>query len=160
MNFFHYFWPSLLKINGFIQTLSTPIIKVFKKSDNKKKCIKEFYNQNDYKDWVTNSSDEVKQYEVKYYKGLGTSTEQEAKECFTDFEKKIITYIWDDTKLTNNLLNNNIDEDNETNSSKDKDEDKVKDKFEYKTKEQREKMSKEELEQYYIQEDIYSQTLK
>jgi len=114
MNFFHYFWPSLLKINGFIQTLSTPIIKIFKKSDNKKKCIKEFYNQNDYKDWVNKSSDEVKQYEVKYYKGLGTSTEQEAKECFTDFEKKIITYVWDDNNLTNNIIN----EDNDSNSSK------------------------------------------
>ncbi len=117
MNFFHFFWPSLLKINGFIQTLSTPIIKVFKKSDNKKKCIKEFYTQSDYKDWV-NTSDEVKQYEVKYYKGLGTSTEQEAKECFTDFDKKIITYVWDDTKLINNVINN-INEDNETTSSKD-----------------------------------------
>jgi len=52
------------------------------------------------------------------------------------------------------------DKEQEKDKLKDKDEDKVKDKFEYKTKEQREKMSKEELEQYYIQEDIYSQTLK
>ena len=121
MNFFHYFWPSLLKINGFIQTLSTPIIKIFKKSENKKKCIKEFFNQNDYKDWVEKSSDEVKNYEVKYYKGLGTSTELEAKECFTDFDKKIITYVWDD----NSVLNNNItlNSDNDSSSSKNEEED-------------------------------------
>ena len=37
--------------------------------------------------------------------------------------------------------------------------DKLKEKFEYKTKEQKEKMSKEELEQYYIQEDIYTKTI-
>jgi hypothetical protein len=38
--------------------------------------------------------------------------------------------------------------------------DEVKDKFEYKTKEQKEKMSKEELEQYFIQEDIFTKTIK
>ena len=104
MNFFHYFWPSLLKINGFIQTLATPIIKVFKKSD-KKTAIKEFYSQADYKEWQGTLTDAQKNsYEIKYYKGLGTSTDKEAKECFTDYEKKIINYIWNNENLQENTL--------------------------------------------------------
>lgn len=95
MNFFHFFWPSLLKIDGFIQTLATPIIKVFKKSD-KKNAYREFFTQTEYKDWITSIGDEKKTYEIKYYKGLGTSTDKEAKECFTDFNKKIVNYAWMD----------------------------------------------------------------
>jgi DNA topoisomerase-2 len=93
MNFFHFFWPSLLKIDGFIQTLATPIIKVFKKSD-KKNAYREFFTQTEYKDWITSIGDEKRTYEIKYYKGLGTSTDKEAKECFTDFNKKIVNYAW------------------------------------------------------------------
>lgn len=93
MNFFHFFWPSLLKIDGFIQTLATPIIKVFKKSD-KKNAYREFFTQTEYKDWITSIGDEKRTYEIKYYKGLGTSTDKEAKECFTDFGKKIVNYAW------------------------------------------------------------------
>jgi len=93
MNFFHFFWPSLLKIDGFIQTLATPIIKVFKKSD-KKNAYKEFFTQTEYKEWITSIGDEKRTYEIKYYKGLGTSTDKEAKECFTDFSKKIVNYAW------------------------------------------------------------------
>lgn len=43
---------------------------------------------------------------------------------------------------------------------KEEEKEKIKDKFEFKTKEQKEEMSKEELEQYYIQLDIYSKTIK
>ena len=35
-----------------------------------------------------------KGYEIKYYKGLGSSTPQEGKEYFKEF--KIVTYHWDD----------------------------------------------------------------
>ena len=31
INFIHYFWPSLIKINNFVKCFNTPIIKVFKK---------------------------------------------------------------------------------------------------------------------------------
>jgi DNA topoisomerase-2 len=93
MNFFHFFWPSLLKIDGFIQTLATPIIKVFKKSD-KKNAYREFFTQTEYKDWINSIGDDKRTYEIKYYKGLGTSTDKEAKECFTDFNKKIVNYAW------------------------------------------------------------------
>lgn len=98
INMFQYFWPELLQIDGFIQTLSTPLLKVFKKSDLKKKNPKVFYNLTDYEKWVEHeikSGDITKWAKPKYYKGLGTSSEKEAKEIFNDFNNRIVSYIWE-----------------------------------------------------------------
>lgn len=94
INMFHCFWPSLLKIDGFIQTIQTPIVKMYKKSDVKKKSPIIFYTITDYKKW-TEKNDTSKYTDPKYYKGLGTSTEKEAIECFKDFDNKLINYIWE-----------------------------------------------------------------
>ncbi len=94
MNFFHYFWPSLLKIEGFVQSIATPIIKTYKKSDTKKANPEIFYTLSDYKKWTEKVGDSYKNYQIKYFKGLGTSTAKEAKESFTDLEKRIINYVW------------------------------------------------------------------
>ena len=93
MNFIHTFWPSLAKVDGFIQSIATPIIKVCKKGDQKKNSLQTFYTMTEYKKWCEKVGD-GKGYDIKYYKGLGTSTDKEAKESFIDYEKKIINYIW------------------------------------------------------------------
>jgi DNA topoisomerase-2 len=129
MNFFHYFWPSLLKIDGFIQSIATPIVKVYKNADTKKQNPETFYNLNDYKKWCEKQGDDIeKKYKIKYFKGLGTSTTIEAKESFNEFEKNIINYVWTvgNEKISNKLiLNNKLDiyqdlseNDNEDNISK------------------------------------------
>ena len=117
MNFFHYFWPSLLKIEGFVQSISTPIIKVYKKSDNKKLNPEIFYTLTEYNKWCESVGDNFKNYVIKYYKGLGTSTEKEAKESFTDIENKIINYIWDMKSLSQSTINNSKDIYNDINNS-------------------------------------------
>ncbi len=101
MNFFHYFWPSLLKIDGFVQSIATPIIKAYKKSDTKKTNPEIFYTLSDYKKWTEKNSETYKNYTIKYFKGLGTSTAKEAKESFTDMETRLINYVWclDQSKL-------------------------------------------------------------
>jgi DNA topoisomerase II len=91
-NFFHYFWPSLMKKKGFLTSLSTPIVKSFKG-----KKVKVFYNLSDYDKW-RNKQKDIKSWKIKYYKGLGTSTSKEAKEYFVDFDEKIINYFWDQTE--------------------------------------------------------------
>lgn len=95
INFFEYFWPSLLKIDGFITCLSTPIVRASKGKD-----IKTFYNLSEYNMWRETAIG----YHIKYYKGLGTSTREEGKEYFTDLENKLIHYLWrptiEDTKET------------------------------------------------------------
>jgi DNA topoisomerase-2 len=96
VNLFHRFWPSLLKIDGFIEAMSTPIIKAYKKSDSKKTTPKIFYAQSEYDNWLQNElHGDISKWTVKYYKGLGTSSEKEAKESFNDFDKRVVKYVWD-----------------------------------------------------------------
>ena len=86
INLFQVFWPELLNIPGFILSLATPIIKV-----KKNNSIKEFYTMTEFDKWKE-TIDNIKSWNIKYYKGLGTSTSEEAKEYFTDIEKKNIIY--------------------------------------------------------------------
>jgi DNA topoisomerase-2 len=92
INFFDVFWPELGTILDFVTILSTPILKAFKGSMNKPKEVINFYTKSEYEEWekLTNGG---RGYEIKYYKGLGTSTAQEAKEYFKDFDKKKICYF-------------------------------------------------------------------
>jgi DNA topoisomerase-2 len=86
INFVHSFWPSLLKINSFISSISTPIVKVSKGSN-----IIPFYNQDSFVKWKESQAN-YKSWHVKYYKGLGTSTATEAKEYFKNLDKQTIKY--------------------------------------------------------------------
>ena len=87
INLFAVFWPELLITPGFLMSLATPIIKA-----RKQKNEKEFYTMSEFEKWK-NTIDNVKSWHIKYYKGLGTSTSEEAKQYFTDIEKKKIQYI-------------------------------------------------------------------
>jgi DNA topoisomerase-2 len=111
MNFIHTFWPSLAKIDGFIQSIATPIIKVCKKGDTKKTALQTFYTITEYKKWCDKVGD-TKGFEIKYYKGLGTSTDKEAKESFIDYEKKIINYIWNKDEKDTDIIE--VENDNDT----------------------------------------------
>ena len=83
MNLFDNRWPDLLNGN-FISSMVTPIIKV-----SKKKNTKSFYSIQEYDKWKLNKSS--KGFKIKYYKGLGTSTNKEAREYFRNL--KIISYF-------------------------------------------------------------------
>jgi DNA topoisomerase-2 len=86
LNLIHSEWPELLKLN-YINCMVTPIIKATKNKD-----IKSFYTLTDYNNWKENEMNG--KWNIKYYKGLGTSTSKEAKEYFKDL--KINQYILDD----------------------------------------------------------------
>jgi DNA gyrase/topoisomerase IV subunit B len=90
INLFSIFWPELLDIPGFIIALATPILKAIKNKE-----VKEFYTMTEFDTWK-NSLDNMKQWEIKYYKGLGTSTSEEAKGYFTNFDDKNIFYMTSD----------------------------------------------------------------
>lgn len=92
INMIDYFWPSLLKIDGFLKIFITPMIKAIS-NDKTKKTI-EFYSLGEYNKWK-NKQDTTK-YTIKYYKGLGTSTSVEAKEYFKNLNKHLINLKWDD----------------------------------------------------------------
>ena len=74
INLFHELWHDLIAIPGFLTYMATPIVKA-----TKGKEVKNFYSQYDYEQWRAANP---KGWTVKYYKGLGTSTRDEAKEYF------------------------------------------------------------------------------
>jgi DNA topoisomerase-2 len=75
INLFHELWHDLIAIPGFLTYMATPIVKA-----TKGKQSKNFYSQYDYEEW--RKADGAKGWSVKYYKGLGTSTRDEAKDYF------------------------------------------------------------------------------
>ncbi len=87
MNLFHTEWPTLLK-EGFVCTLKTPLLKATKGNE-----VISFYSQPEYNAW--REGRDLRGWHVKYYKGLGTSTPEEAKEWFEELRE--IKYEWDAT---------------------------------------------------------------
>ncbi len=87
INIIHYYWPSLLQIEGFIKMFITPIVKVSHKND-----ILSFFNLSDYNNWKK-KNDYIK-WNIKYYKGLGSNTAVETKEYFINLDKHVINFKW------------------------------------------------------------------
>jgi DNA topoisomerase-2 len=77
INLFHELWHELCAIPGFLTYMATPIVKATKGKENKV-----FYSQYEYEQW--RKSPESQGFKVKYYKGLGTSTRDEAKDYFAN----------------------------------------------------------------------------
>ena len=75
INLFHELWHELITLGGFITFMATPIVKA-----TKSKVVKSFFTQYEYEEWRKTPAS--KGWNVKYYKGLGTSTRDEAKEYF------------------------------------------------------------------------------
>lgn len=80
MNLFHAEWPSLMK-SGFICSLMTPLLKASKKS-----LKMSFYTMADFEAWKAKNND-AKGWTIKYYKGLGTSTPEEAQDWFKNLHE-------------------------------------------------------------------------
>jgi DNA topoisomerase II len=89
INFIHHFWPSLLQIEGFLQEFITPIVKCTKA----RTTPKVFYTMPEYEAW-RESTNNGRGWSIKYYKGLGTSTGQEAKEYFSDLQTHQIGFVY------------------------------------------------------------------
>ena len=87
INFIHTFWPSLIKINGFVRQFITPILKATKGSE-----VHSFYTIPEYKKWLESKGGKIKGYKIKYYKGLGTSTNKEAQEYFSNIQRHRIDF--------------------------------------------------------------------
>jgi DNA topoisomerase-2 len=98
MNFFHFHWPSLLRIPNFIDTLKTPIVKV-----SKGKQTVEFHTLSEYEKWKE-TTPAFHTWSTKYYKGLGTSTPAEFKEYFTNIQKNLVHYCWKDDEADNEAI--------------------------------------------------------
>ncbi|KAI9344616.1 DNA topoisomerase [Obelidium mucronatum] len=107
INFLECFWPSLLKIPGFLMEFITPIVKVTPKNKNSRKEAISFFTIPEYEEWKK-QNDEGKGYTIKYYKGLGTSTTEDAKQYFSDLDlhqKEFETLQGEDSSLIDLAFN-------------------------------------------------------
>jgi len=97
INLFQSEWPSLTHIPGFIGFMNTPILKARKGAQERV-----FYNEGEFEAWKSGTSGattsgasagaavDVSTWNIKYYKGLGTSTGREFREYFE--HKKIVDF--------------------------------------------------------------------
>jgi DNA topoisomerase-2 len=83
INLFQSEWPTLANIPGFIGFMNTPILKA-----KKGNVELNFYNDGEYNEWK--ESNNSNGWNIKYYKGLGTSTGKEFREYFE--KKKIVGF--------------------------------------------------------------------
>jgi DNA topoisomerase-2 len=90
INFIHKFWPSLLQIKGFMKEFITPIVKV---TNKRRKQEISFFTIPEYEAWRKRT--DTKGWEIKYYKGLGTSTAKEAKEYFSQMSNHQKDFKWE-----------------------------------------------------------------
>ncbi|KAI1465889.1 type II DNA topoisomerase [Daldinia caldariorum] len=93
INFLQVQYPSLLKIPGFFQEFITPIVKVWQGPNPKKPLrLKSFFTQPQYEEWKEEHKHELKKWESKYYKGLGTSDNNDAQVYFQDLDTHLKTF--------------------------------------------------------------------
>jgi len=83
LNLFQTEWNSLSQIPEFIGFMNTPILKARKGAQTLL-----FYNEGEYSTWKDTT--DTKGWDIKYYKGLGTSTGKEFREYFAN--KKVVWF--------------------------------------------------------------------
>lgn len=83
---FSKFWPSLLKEEGFIKFMITPIVVAKNKS-----TTKHFYTLPSFRAWFDGLQNK-QSWTIKYYKGLATSTQKEGRVYFKNSRDHIRTF--------------------------------------------------------------------
>jgi len=92
LNFFDAHFPELVAIPGFVAEFITPLVKVRKGTQTKS-----FFSMEEYRAWEA-STPNASSWQVKYYKGLGTSTSLEAREYFRALNHHTITFRDDESR--------------------------------------------------------------
>ena len=88
LNFIHHLFPSLLRRKeSFVCDMLTPIVKISHGASSRL-----FYSEDLFHDFMKSEESSKKNYKVKYYKGLGTSSDAEVKETFG---KKVLDFTYD-----------------------------------------------------------------
>lgn len=88
-NLFQSLWPTLYKMPGFLTSMMTPIVRATHAGNSETKL---FYNLPDFERWRDAHGTSLRGWKIRYLKGLGSSSENEAKEYFKHMKK--ITYVY------------------------------------------------------------------
>ncbi|ROW16813.1 hypothetical protein VPNG_01567 [Cytospora leucostoma] len=87
INFLEVQYPSLLKIPDFFREFITPVVKVWQGPNPKKPLhLKSFFTMPEYEEWKQGHHQEIKKWHYKYFKGLGTSSNEDAQVYFTNLD--------------------------------------------------------------------------
>ncbi|KAL8996081.1 MAG: hypothetical protein Q9169_004320 [Polycauliona sp. 2 TL-2023] len=88
INFLQVQYPSLLKIPEFLVEFITPIVKVYKGDPKYPTKAETFFTIPEYEAWKEDHKEE-RGWEHKYYKGLGTSNDEDAQVYFHDLDRHL-----------------------------------------------------------------------
>lgn len=88
INFLESSFPGLLEIPGFLLEFITPIVKVTISQRGGSKRVIPFYTMPEFEAWRDDEGTRCR-WKQKYYKGLGTSTDVEAREYFAALDKHL-----------------------------------------------------------------------
>lgn len=97
INFIHTNWPDLLRL-PFLEEFITPIVKATKKKEELS-----FFSLPEFEEWKTDTPNSHT-YQIKYYKGLGTSSSKEAKEYFSNMERHRVLFKYGGTEDDENII--------------------------------------------------------
>jgi len=90
INVVQHWWPSLYQLPGFLNEFVTPIVKASRRG-----VVHQFFTMPEYEQWKEKNGN-GRGWSIKYYKGLGTSTTQEAKEYFRNIEGHSLSFDFND----------------------------------------------------------------
>ena len=97
INLFHSMWPSLVALDGFLSFMNTPILRATKGNQTLR-----FYNDGEYAQWkLSLPHQSTKGWNLKYFKGLGTSTATEFKDYFAN--KKVVDFEYNGDHTNNTV---------------------------------------------------------
>ena len=97
INLFHSMWPTLVELDGFLSFMNTPILRATKGNQTLR-----FYNDGEYAHWKESLPQQnTKGWNLKYFKGLGTSTATEFKDYFAN--KKVVEFAYDENNTNNTV---------------------------------------------------------
>lgn len=86
LNFFYKYWPDMFD-RRMVYKVETPIVVAVPKAKTKKKVL--FYTQTEYNDWA--SKNDLKNYEIKYKKGLAALVDDEYQDIINSPRMTLIT---------------------------------------------------------------------
>jgi DNA topoisomerase-2 len=92
IDFFVLFWPDLIEM-GFVKFLITPAVRCIHKKGTKP--VEEFYSDHEYDQWekiqITTPKQLATEWEIVYYKGLGSHDPDERRSIFKNWNNNVIT---------------------------------------------------------------------
>ena len=106
INVIHALFPSVLKVDpAFVQRFATPLVRVTEKGKSRGD-VRCFYARPHFEEWwehevaaATSATASAAarmsvKYDIKYYKGLGTSTSALAREYFSSYRDQLVDIVW------------------------------------------------------------------